>query len=496
MKKVYTVTDTMNDDAKKIVDHYIRLGRNIHINGGPDSGKSELIDALITQANIPMTEDQHAEIIEKIYPGERYEDIRETKKEDIQKYERMTSPLVVEKLKSDLFSTHDVIELTEAHQEYKDNLSTDESAKHITFVESKYRINTDHSNEGDLFALMINTTDMRHAGENVDTTWHEENNTSVAPDINDLFNIVVDIETHETSDTVIHYVKAIKDFRLSGQAKFEQTVHDLDLGDDVNLSETPITTVGQSIGYNLAPERNLKQYVGNIPEVAEQLESNDVAKHSLLHPSRGYLDIKGRYVGFEVRNAGLYTDNDIKQMNADGIRTDGFVKQTFPPEELKNLQNLMGYKAVTYDPQYFEKDENKVPDPLDNDPIVRYTLIRTQQRCPYVDERGYDLSYNMKDAGFFAKDDIETIIGNESEKYQSQFVAQPFTRSQMEQLPFEPMYAEALNDERKSDNHYDKARQISADVAKERDNPSAFTIESLGDGLDDLDIEQSYTQSQ
>lgn len=473
MKDTYSVSDTLSTEIKEKLDLYIRSGRNIYINGGPESGKRQLINDLVEQANRPMTEDQQSELIERHYPSQQYQNQSKAYKDALRQHNARIEPLSAEIIQSDLFTTHDVIDLMETYHSKNSQVE-----RHTTFIESKYRIDAS-INEGGLSGLLMSATEMRHARNHVDSKWSDINQGDIANDMSRAFDIVVDIDTHETSDAIVHYVKQINTHRRVKTLK--QDIHDIYLGSDVDLTKPRIETVGQSMGYNLAPQKpKNKQYVGFIPEVAQQLNPEEGSKQSLLHPSRGYLDKTGQYVGFEVRAAGLYTDNDIKQLNAQGINTDTFIKQTFPQDELKHLQNLMGYQPVSYESDVLENTKQDLPDNLTDERAVRYTLINTRSASPYIDPQGFSLSKHMSDAGFFTKEDVETLIEEKGgASYKHTFVAQPFTQTQLEQLPFEPMYAEMLpENEREGHQRYHTARQISTDVAKQlnMENAERFTL--------------------
>lgn len=487
MKNAYSVSDTISAEMKEKLELYIRAGRNIHVNGGPESGKRELIDNLVAQANSPLTEEQQSELVERHYPSQKYQNRSNILKDALRQHDARTEPLSAEIIESDLFTTHDVINLMETYHN-----KTNQTRQQTTFIESKYRIDASIK-EGGLSGLLMRATELRHARNHIDSKWSNMDQGSIAPDISDAFDIVVDIDRHETSDAVVHYIKQIN---THGRIKVaEQDIHDVYVGDDLDLTKPRIETLGQSMGYNLAPQKPKNtRYVGLIPEIAEQLKPEDGAKQTLLHPSRGYLDKTGQYVGFEVRAAGLYTDNDIKQLNEQGINTDTFIKQTFPQDELKHLQNLMGYQPVSYESDVLENTKQDLPDNLTDERAVRYTLINTRSANPYIDTSGASLSSNMSDAGFFTKEDIDALIEEKGgASYKHTFVAQPFTQTQLEQLPFEPKYAEMLpENKREGHQRYHTARQISTDVAKQLDmeNAERFTLLDPSNGYLTKDIER------
>lgn len=459
--------DTISTEMKEKLDLYIRLGRNLYINSGPQSDNQPFIDALVTQANIPMTDDQRSERLNRHFTSQYQKTQHESYMDALRLYDEKTAPLSVETIKSDLFTTHDVIDLMETYQ------NKNHSEKQVTVIESKYRIDLSRS-EGALEDLLYNANQLHYARNNVGSDGHNAPHQSIETDISKAFDIVIDIDTYETSDTIIHYVKEINTH--THLKDMTQNIQDLHFENDVYLTQPRIETLGQSIGYNLAPQKpKNKQYVGLIPEIAQQLNPKDGTKQSLLHPSRGYLDKTGQYVGFDVRAAGLYTDDDVKTLNSIGINTDTFIKQTFPQEELKHLQNLMGYQSVNYEPRLFEDNAIDLPDDLTDERAVRYTLIDTRAASPYMNPKGFSLGRDMREAGFFTKEGVEKLIEDHGgNKYMHRYVAQPFTQTQLTQLPFEPQYAENLpENERKDHQLYHTARPISADIAKQIDAKNA-----------------------
>lgn len=480
MKDIYSVSDTISTEMKEKLELYIRLGRNIYINGGPESGKRKLINDLVEQANRPMTEDRQSELVEQHYPSQKYQNRSNAYKDKLRQHEARTEPLSADIIESDLFTTHDVINLMETYHS-----KINQAKQQTTFIESKYRIDAS-INEGSLSGLLMSATELRHARSNVDSKWSDANHGNIATDIANAFDIIVDIDRYETSDAVVHYVKQINTHTRIKVA--EQDIHGVYVGPDVDLTKPRIETLGQSMGYNLAPQKPKNtQYVGLIPEIEQQLNPEDGSKQTLLHPSLGYLDKTGQYVGFEVRAAGLYTNKDIEQLHVNGVNTNTFVKQTFPQDELKHLQNLMGYQPVNYDDGVFEDIKRDLPDNLTNIRAVRYTLINTRSASPYINTSGASLSSNMIDAGFFTKEDVDALIEEKGgASYKHTFVAQPFTQTQLEQLPFEPKYAEFLpKNERNGRKRSHTARPIDTDNIKQIDaeNAERFTLLDPRDGF-------------
>ena len=192
-------------------------------------------------------------------------------------------------------------------------------------------------------------------------------------------------------------------------------------------------------------------------------------KHVIMHAKFGYVGADDRLEGYDLQDAGLINDEDLNVLLNDSIFEQEDMTVTSFTEQ--QLRDDLPFELEPHRPLNISSNmlngsfaENKTTTQAE-----RYALLNPSYG--YLNQNAEYKSFDLSDAALYTDSDMKRLDLNED-----QFIKQPFTERQIEQFHI----------------------PIALKTIKEPEvySTPAFDINSLGDGLDDLDREQDQTQNQ
>lgn len=202
-------------------------------------------------------------------------------------------------------------------------------------------------------------------------------------------------------------------------------------------------------------------------------------RHAIMNPAYGYLNAESEYAGFDLQDAALFTDEDVDQLLDEGPLTrDDISIVSFTEDQLDN--------EVPFDIKPYSETES-VQDSTSNyteTSAEKFALLNPS--FGYLNKDAEYKSFDLEEAALYTNEDMERL-GLDSD----QFVKQPFTDKQLEDVPFKegipnvvetPYAYEDRNDREISDDDVDFIRDD-------------FDFANFGKGLDDLDDVEDISQN-
>lgn len=203
-------------------------------------------------------------------------------------------------------------------------------------------------------------------------------------------------------------------------------------------------------------------------------------RHAVMNPAYGYLNEEDEYTGFDLQDAALFTDEDVDQMLDEGPLTrDDITIVSFTEDQLQN--------DVPFEMTPYPESRHALGDSTSNyseTTAEKFALLNPSYG--YLNKDAEYKSFDLADAAIYTDEDVERL-GLDIDD----FVKQPFTDKQLEDVPFKdgiptvletPYAYEDSNDRELSDDDVDFIR-------------NEFDFANFGDGLDDLDNVEDLSQN-
>lgn len=204
-------------------------------------------------------------------------------------------------------------------------------------------------------------------------------------------------------------------------------------------------------------------------------------QHAVMNPAYGYLNEADEYVGFDLQQAALYTDEDVDQLLDEGLLTrEDITMVSFTEDQLDN--------EVPFDMTPYSEKEPAQDSRNDYSETTAEKFALLNPSYGYLNKDVEYESFDLSDAAIYTDEDVERL-GLDTDD----FVKQPFTDKQLEDVPFKDGIPTVLDEPfGYGDNTPEKE-----DVTESTANviTPEFDFADFGKGLDDLDDVEDLSQN-
>lgn len=202
-------------------------------------------------------------------------------------------------------------------------------------------------------------------------------------------------------------------------------------------------------------------------------------QHAVMNPAYGYLNEEDKYVGFDLQRAALFTDEDVDQMLDEGPLTrDDITVVSFTDDQLIN--------DVPFVMTPYPEMEHAHTSTSNYDETTAEKFALLNPSYGYLNKDVEYKSFDLADAAIYTDEDVERL-GLDIDD----FVKQPFTDKQLEDVPFKDGMPTVL------ETPFGYGDNTPENMNATKSNANVITPEfdfaDFGKGLDDLDTGNEQT---